>query len=489
MSRRFKQNTLPGHSFSDKDALCYFKELSDHLLYLINNDDDENFASHYSVLGEVLCYSQAYGNYGKLWRDTFYHCHPGKPLEECLAMALRLPPMGVYILERVAHCYQFSDKKDEAIKLYENSKWDKRDLTYEYLSYTNDVSKDDQRNAISRAFKRWSDVTPLTFTEVTDGGADISLDFVVGDHGDGDANAFNRKGEVMAHAYPPGNGDIHFNDLENFAVDSGTADGIDLEWVATHEIGHSLGLGHSEYHKSVMHSKYPGYISNLQLTRDDVNGIQAIYGKNKYYVPMFPSHSSQAPDICKCSFDAIITANVYKDTYVIKKRHIWKLNEHGVVDTYPRKLSETYNYLPGNIDTGFTSYWSNRTYFFRGDQYWRYYGYILEPGYPKSTNATGIPRRPDAALVWPGDASYLIYFFKGPRYYIWSEYDETIIPGGVGLISDRWSGLPKHFDTAFSRDGDTFFVKRDKYWLVKNGDLKVSEGYPRSTSDDWLNCV
>ena len=51
------------------------------------------------------------------------------------------------------------------------------------------------REAIERAFQWWSDVSPLTFTEVgSEYDADFKLEFVVGEHSDGPQNAFDGPG-------------------------------------------------------------------------------------------------------------------------------------------------------------------------------------------------------------------------------------------------------------------------------------------------------
>lgn len=55
--------------------------------------------------------------------------------------------------------------------------------------------------------------------------------------------------------------------------------GRSLLWVATHELGHALGLAHSNDKESVMYTDYRGYdLFDVHLNHDDVKGIQSIYG-------------------------------------------------------------------------------------------------------------------------------------------------------------------------------------------------------------------
>lgn len=73
-------------------------------------------------------------------------------------------------------------------------------------------------------------------------------------------------------------GDLHFDEDERFDV-NGSDTKIDLNWLSLHELGHSLGLDHSYHADSVMFPFYLGYIKDLTLNQDDIEGIQQLYGE------------------------------------------------------------------------------------------------------------------------------------------------------------------------------------------------------------------
>ncbi|KAM4610027.1 matrix metalloproteinase-9 [Polymixia lowei] len=101
-------------------------------------------------------------------------------------------------------------------------KWDHNDVTYRILNYSPDMDAPLIDDAFARAFKVWSDVTPLTFTRLFDGTADIMISFGKADHGD--PYPFDGKDGLLAHAYPPGEGlqgDAHFDDDEYWTLGQG----------------------------------------------------------------------------------------------------------------------------------------------------------------------------------------------------------------------------------------------------------------------------
>eukprot|EP00058_Branchiostoma_floridae_P023354 XP_002608844.1 hypothetical protein BRAFLDRAFT_89713 [Branchiostoma floridae] len=75
--------------------------------------------------------------------------------------------------------------------------WNKHNLTYRIKNYTSDLPREEVDDAVERALKLWSDVTPLTFRRLKKK-ADIEISFEQHDHGD-DA-PLDGPGGTLAHA-------------------------------------------------------------------------------------------------------------------------------------------------------------------------------------------------------------------------------------------------------------------------------------------------
>ncbi|XP_077200325.1 matrix metalloproteinase-18-like [Paroedura picta] len=158
-------------------------------------------------------------------------------------------------------------------------KWEKKALTYRINNFTPDLPKSKVVQIIQKAFKVWSDVTPLTFRRVSEP-ADIEIWFAYGAHGDN--KPFDGRGGILAHAYLPGRGiggDAHFDESEKW---SETNREINLFLVAAHEFGHSLGLKHSSVRGALMYPTY-SYVNpaTFRLPNDDTQRIQRLYGKRR----------------------------------------------------------------------------------------------------------------------------------------------------------------------------------------------------------------
>ena len=180
---------------------------------------------------------------------------------------------------------RYDDLPDLAEFVVSGRKWDHTNLTYFFQNGTLDIFGNDERQAVRDAFALWANVTTLTFTEVSSAAsADIVILWGAGAHGD--PFPFDGVNGVLAHAFfPPPNGgslagDAHFDDDETWTLSSrpSSSQPIDLLTVAAHEIGHSLGLGHSQVPQALMYPFYTG--AHRFLFQDDVDGIRSIYPSN-----------------------------------------------------------------------------------------------------------------------------------------------------------------------------------------------------------------
>ncbi|MBA2663675.1 MAG: matrixin family metalloprotease [Bradymonadaceae bacterium] len=71
---------------------------------------------------------------------------------------------------------------------------------------------------------------------------------------------------------------ILFNAFHHNFTTNGS--GTDLQSVATHEIGHMLGLGHSQISQATMYFQYSGGTSARQIHTDDVDGVCSLYTRS-----------------------------------------------------------------------------------------------------------------------------------------------------------------------------------------------------------------
>lgn len=173
-------------------------------------------------------------------------------------------------------------------------KWETNELTFslDFTDYTTDISTGEVRGAVVSAFSLWSSQCPLSFREVRVGdGEHIRVRFAAGPHGDG--HAFDGRasigGSTLAHAFypPPGSfsGQVHLDDDEQWTIDVPVpASAFDILQVAAHEIGHALGLKHSQNHDALM---WPYYHTptKRRLHADDIDGIRTIYDGHPHAVP------------------------------------------------------------------------------------------------------------------------------------------------------------------------------------------------------------
>jgi hypothetical protein len=136
----------------------------------------------------------------------------------------------------------------------------------------------------ARALQTWASVSPLNFHFVADNGAAAGSsgqnqgDSQFGDIRLGESNR-STAGLAAVGYYPNKSGTLPGDIFLNSEISMQIGSYPDLYSVLLHEVGHTIGLAHSDDSSSVMYYLITNVYSGL--ASDDVAGVQAIYGARK----------------------------------------------------------------------------------------------------------------------------------------------------------------------------------------------------------------
>jgi len=380
--------------------------------------------------------------------------------------------------------------------------------------------------AMRIAFFFWNEKTDIDFVEVskdkvgTLGNEKENIEILCSfeSKGHGDPYYFDGPGRTLAHAfYPLSNkglsGDVHFDDDEEYTYKS--AKGKNLLWVATHEIGHSLGLAHSSNRNAVMYPWYTAYNPDMKLLDDDILGIQTLYGSRSKKAPTHPlakvDPTIPPPTKGNCPQQGKITAVYYSDLY--KQEFAFTTTNHIYFLGYKTRIPvvNRFNYypkviVPGTIEAVFTlegfqnfGYTKDKYQFIFNDQgrYWQYYGFSYGSGNAKKGfsihDGQGPLRLRFPRYVKHVDAVFnavfngRTYFFAGTEYWRYNNKRREFDAGYPKNIKQYWGGLPRTVDAAYSSPdkSTTYFIAEGKFYLYDDVNIKVKSVHEISS---FLQC-
>ncbi|XP_051011846.1 matrix metalloproteinase-27 [Acomys russatus] len=361
--------------------------------------------------------------------------------------------------------------------------WRKHSLTYRIMNYTPDMTRADVDEAIQKALQVWSKVTPLRFTKVSSGVADIMIAFRTRAHG-WCPRYFDGPMGVLGHAFPPGlglGGDTHFDEDEDWTAKN--EEGFNLFLVAAHEFGHSLGLSHSSDPTALM---FPNYVSldpsKYPLSRDDINGIQSIYGSPT----KAPTNPNGNPGHHTCDpiliFDAVTTFR--REIMFFKGRHLWRLYSDTAIVEF-ELIASLWPSLPTDLQAAYESP-RDEILVFKGENFWVIRGYAVLPDYPKSIHTLGFPTRVkkiDAAVC--DRDTRKTFFFVGFWYWRYDEVAQAMDRGFPQRIVRRFPGIGLRVDAAFQYQGFFYFfrgLRQFEYDIKEKNLTKVMK------TDTWFKC-
>nr|XP_057939626.1 matrix metalloproteinase-9-like [Doryrhamphus excisus] len=276
-------------------------------------------------------------------------------------------------------------------------------------------------------------------------------------------------------------------------------DGYSLFLVAAHEFGHALGLDHSNIRDALMYPMY-SYMENFSLHRDDIAGIQYLYGRREGPDPIPPTDTPTTTpfeheptttlkpvdptnDACKVNkFDTITV--ISNNLYFFSGGYYWKksTSDNGEVKGAFR-ISEHWPALPAVIDAAFEDILTKKLYFFSGRQFWVYSGQNVLG--PRSIEKLGLPNileKVEGALQ-RGKSKVLL--FSGEKYWRFDVKTQYVERGYPRYTHTAFGGVPNDPHDVFQFKGYIYFYWDRFYWRMTSGKQVDRVGYVKY---DLLKC-
>ena len=122
----------------------------------------------------------------------------------------------------------------------------------------------------------------------------------------------------------------------------------------------------------------------------------------------------------------------------------------------------------------------------------RYYIYynnrrISGPRHIRNYGLPGELSNMDAVFIWGGNG--VTYFFKGDQFWRYNDRKRRVFSGYPRKIKGSWKGIPAHLDGAMKwRNGRSYFFKGNQFYRINDHSIAVERNYPKTIGLGWMKC-
>lgn len=441
--------------------------------------------------------------------QEYFHLNVTRTLEEKTLKLMQQPRCGI---------------QDEPASYSVSAfKWEKRVIRWHFVRGNQQIL-----NIASRAFNLWARYTNLDFVhDAIKPNIVISFASYHHNHRGGDkcSSIFDGIGGVLGHAFQPYPGketvEIHLDRSENWRFTSkelSNDSNISIFQVLVHEIGHALGIGHSDDRNSIMYALFfPNSRDDhqLKLSMDDIAAIRSLYGIRQITTKPAPTTttetSSSSPKKNKCTTSPSTksteneteTSSGFPDPcelrnlktflvvndrmYIFYKNFVWikKLRDENF-DPTPKLLNNFLPFIPKNfseISAVFQRPDGDISFIINNKLY-----NVAFPSFILSDccNSSFF----NSVKISAGVTTYT------GRTFIF--YDDSYVAEvsscnmdvlSHGLIENEFPGIPSNFDTVFRyTNGLLYFFKNDKFYEFNEFTKELVRAGNKDLSIFYINC-
>lgn len=366
--------------------------------------------------------------------------------------------------------------------------WTKRTLTWYFYRGSNDLF-----HLTTQAFNFWQKYSNLKFIrKFSAEGADIVLSLQYPDPSHlllvEKRNCSYQLGNgILGHAFYPDNDEpreIHLDMGTDWymGLDAAPQGKASLFRVLLHEIGHAIGIQHSDDTNSVMYAYYQGDTSIADLPEDDKKAVHYLYGNQakptstpQPTTPPPPTPSTQKSvmppppppqDLCHHPQQRFKFVIVNHRMYVLDKYYMWSVNLKDFTYERPILLKDWFPFIPDEFEiqsvhqepSGDIVVVINKQIYVIDSSTLQ----LKSSNFPISLEYL-VPRASTLNAIVNSYTGQTFVFYDGIHYLESSQEPAGYLkPGNRGRISEGFPGVPPAIDSAFRyTNGLLYFFKND----------------------------